>query len=81
MILSCCKTGRWWRVASEPAGEALARRLGLKDFEIEQPSPREDLLSAWYELPPESRPDFFTYAHHHRRPEPVGTPHPHRSNP
>lgn len=35
MILTCCKTGRWWRVFDMPAAYCKARNLGLTDFEIE----------------------------------------------
>lgn len=34
MILSCIKTGRWWRVFDERAAMRKARRMGLVDFEI-----------------------------------------------
>lgn len=34
MILSDCKTGHWWRVASEREARRLARDLGLVDFEF-----------------------------------------------
>lgn len=34
MILSCCKTGRWWPVSSESEARRLARDKGIVDFEV-----------------------------------------------
>jgi hypothetical protein len=36
VVLSCCETGRFWRVRSEMAATWLARRLGLKDYEVSE---------------------------------------------
>ncbi len=38
MILSCCKTGRWWPVRSEAHARRLVRLHGLTDYEIEGPA-------------------------------------------
>jgi hypothetical protein len=35
MILSCVKTGRYWRCANEAEAMKKARALGLVDYEIE----------------------------------------------
>ena len=34
MTLTCIKTGRWWPCDSVAQGDALARKLGLKDWVI-----------------------------------------------
>jgi len=35
VILTCIKTGRWWRCVNEARAEVRARLLGLKDYTVE----------------------------------------------
>lgn len=34
MILTCLKTGRWWRCRDYAHGDRLARMNGLVDYEV-----------------------------------------------
>lgn len=43
-----------------------------KQGERQQRTHLEDVFLSWSTLPPDTRPDFLTYAHHRRRPQLAG---------
>lgn len=51
------------------AEAAAILKARLREISETQQTQVEQVFLDWRDLPPDSRPDFLTYAHHRRRPE------------